>query len=86
MAARHHAAESRPECRTRRRVFHVWVGLTIVLALLLALVLPFIQDERLAFLAGLPVVGAELVLLALALGWLVWYIWAHGGARVAFRR
>jgi len=76
MAARHHAAESRPERRTRRRVFHVWVGLTIVLALLLALVLPFIQDERLAFLAGLPVVGVELVLLALALGWLVWYVWA----------
>ncbi len=76
MAARQHPAEKRSERRTRRRVFHLWVGLTIVFALLLALVLPFIQDERLAFLTGLPVVGLELVLLALALGWLVWYVWA----------
>jgi hypothetical protein len=75
MAAKHRTAERPAERRTRRRVFRVWVGLTIVFALLLALVLPFIQDERLAFLAGVPVVGLELVLLALALGWLVWFVW-----------
>ena len=68
------AAERAGERRTRRRVFHLWVGLTIVFALVLALVLPFIQGERFAFLAGVPVVALNLVLLALGLGWLVWYV------------
>jgi len=79
MAAKHQAAERRPEARperrVRRHVFHLWIGLTIVFALLLALGLPFIQSERLAVLAALRIVGLELVLLALALGWLVWFVW-----------
>ena len=70
------AIERRSERRTRRTVFHLWIGLTIVFALVLALVLPFIQGERFAFLAGVPVVGLNLVLLALGLGWLGWYVFA----------
>ena len=68
--------ESRSERRTRRRVFHLWVGLTIVFAALLALTLPFIHGERLAFLAGAPVVALNITLLALALGWLAWFVFA----------
>jgi uncharacterized membrane protein YhaH (DUF805 family) len=64
------------ERRTRRSVFHLWIGLTIVLAMILALVLPFIQGERFAYLAGVPVVALNLVLLALGLGWLAWYVFA----------
>jgi hypothetical protein len=75
MAAEHQTAERPSERRTRRGVFHVWVGLTIAFALLLTLFLPFIQGERLAFLAGVPVVALELMLLALALGWLAWFVW-----------
>jgi hypothetical protein len=40
----------------------------------LALVLPFIQGKRFAYLSGVPVMGLNLVLLALGLGWLVWYV------------
>ena len=64
------ATERPKERRRRRNVFHLWVGLTIVFAL----VLPFIQDERFAYLSGVPVMGLNLVLLALGLGWLVWYV------------
>jgi len=58
----------------RRGLFKFWVGLTIVFATVLALVLPFIQGERFAFLAGVPVVVLNLVLLAAALGWLIWQV------------
>jgi hypothetical protein len=68
------ATERPNERRRRRNVFHLWVGLTIVFALALALVLPFIQGERFAYLSGVPVMGLNLVLLALGLGWLVWYV------------
>lgn len=64
--------------RTRRRVFHLWVGLTIVFAMVLALVLPFVQNERFAFLTGVPVVVLNLVLLALGLGWLAWFVLGPG--------
>jgi hypothetical protein len=67
--------ERRSERRTRRRVFRLWVGLTVVFALLLALALPFLRGEPFAYLAGVPVVALDLVLLALALGWLVWFVW-----------
>ncbi len=76
-------SESRAERRTRRRVFHLWIGLTVVFAALLALVLPFIQGERLAFLAGVPVVVLNITLLALALGWLAWFVFAPGRDRPA---
>ena len=62
--------------RIRRGVFRFWIGLTIVFALVLALVLPIIQGERFAFLAGVPVIALNLVLLFVALGWLIWYVWA----------
>lgn len=58
----------------RRGLFKIWVGVTIVFATALALVLPFIQGERFAFLAGVPVVALNLTLLALALGWLIWHV------------
>lgn len=59
---------------TRRGLFKVWVGITIVFAAALALVLPFIQGEWFAFLAGVPVMVLNLVLLVLALGWLIWHV------------
>jgi hypothetical protein len=46
--------ERRSERRTRRRVFRLWVGLTVVFALLLALALPFLRGEPFAYLAGVP--------------------------------
>jgi|GEM_PF-1835649 len=65
----------------RRGLFKIWVGVTIVFATALALVLPFIQGERFAFLAGIPVVALNLTLLALALGWLIWHVFiAEPGA------
>jgi hypothetical protein len=76
-------AEPRPERHTRRRVFHLWIGLTVVFAALLALVLPFIQGERLAFLAGVPVVVLNITLLLLALGWLAWVVFAPRRGRPA---
>lgn len=70
------ATERRRDRRTRRRVFHIWIGIAVCFALVLALVLPFIRGEPYAYLAGVPVVALNLVLLALALGWLVWYVGA----------
>lgn len=67
------AAERRYERSTRRGVFHIWVGLAIAFALALGLALPFLQGEPFAFLAGVPVIALNLVLLGLALGWLIWY-------------
>ncbi len=70
------APEQRSERRVRRSMFHLWIGLTIIFALVLALVLPFIRGESFAFLAGVPVIALNLVLLALGLGWLAWYVMA----------
>jgi len=58
----------------RRGLFKFWVGLTIVFAAALALVLPFIRGESFAFLAGVPVVALNLILLTSALGWLIWQV------------
>lgn len=74
-------AESRGERHVRRSLFRFWVGTCIVLALLPALALPFIEGERFAFLAGVPVVILNLVLLVTALGWLIWYVFAPSEQR-----
>lgn len=62
----------------RRGLFKLWGGLTIAFATALALALPFIQGDRFAFLAGVPVVALNLLLLASALGWLIWHVFVAG--------
>lgn len=61
--------------RWRRRVFAVWVSLTIVASLYLAVVGPFAAYFREdLWLVGVVVPPLMILLLSLGLAWLVWIV------------
>lgn len=62
----------------RRWTFRVWVGITIALAVYVAVLLTFVRDERIGhFLLGVPVPLVMILLLLIGLGWLVWFVTAR---------
>ena len=62
----------------RRWTFRIWIGITIVLAVYVAVLLTFVRDERIGyFLLGVPVPFVMILLLLIGLGWLVWFVTAR---------
>ena len=62
----------------RRWTFRIWVGITIVFAVHVAVLLAFVRDERIGhFLLGIPVPLVMILLLLIGLGWLVWFVTAR---------
>jgi len=59
----------------RRWTFRIWIGLTVVLAVYIAVTLPFVRDDRVGHLVlGAPIPFAMIALLAIGLGWLIWLV------------
>lgn len=64
--------------RWRRWTFRVWIGLTIVVAVYLVAVLPFVRDDRIGHvLLGAPVPFVMIALLFIGFGWLAWLVTAR---------
>ena len=62
----------------RRRMFRIWIGITIVVAAYVAVVLAFARDDRIGqFLLGVPVPFVMILLLLIGLGWLLWFVTAR---------